>query len=80
MSFGLTNAPSVFQALMNDVLRKFLDDFVVVYLDDLIIYSNSEEEHLQHVETVLQKLNNHALFGSYRSVISMNLKWTSWVM
>jgi Reverse transcriptase (RNA-dependent DNA polymerase) len=63
MPFGLTTAPSVFQALMNDVFWEFLDDFVMVYLDDIIIYSKSEEEHLQHVETALQKLKNHALFG-----------------
>jgi Reverse transcriptase (RNA-dependent DNA polymerase)/RNase H-like domain found in reverse transcriptase len=63
MPFGLTNAPSVFQALMNDVFWEFLDDFVIVYLDNIIIYSKSEEEHLQHVEKVLQKLKNHALFG-----------------
>jgi Reverse transcriptase (RNA-dependent DNA polymerase) len=63
MPFGLTNAPIVFQALMNELFREFLDDFVMVYLDDIIICSKSEEEHLQHVETVLQKLKNHALFG-----------------
>jgi Reverse transcriptase (RNA-dependent DNA polymerase) len=63
MPFGLTNAPSVFQALMIDVFREFLDDFVVVYLEDIIIYRKSEEEHLQHVETVLQKLKNHDLYG-----------------
>jgi Reverse transcriptase (RNA-dependent DNA polymerase) len=61
MPLGLTNAPSMFQALMNDVFRGFLDDFVMVYLDDIIIYSKSEEEHLQHVETVLQKLKSHDL-------------------
>jgi Reverse transcriptase (RNA-dependent DNA polymerase) len=60
MPFGHTNASSVFQALMNDVFQEFLDDFVMVYLDDIIIYSKSEEEHLQHVETLLQKLKNHA--------------------
>jgi Reverse transcriptase (RNA-dependent DNA polymerase) len=62
MPFGLTNAPSVFQALMNDVFREFLDDFVMVHLNDIIIYSKSDEEHLQEAETV-QKLKNHDLFG-----------------
>jgi hypothetical protein len=60
--FGLTNAPSAFQALMNDVFREFLDEFVMVYLDEIIIYSKSERHHLQHVETVLQKLSNHDLY------------------
>jgi Reverse transcriptase (RNA-dependent DNA polymerase) len=63
MPFGLTNAPNVFQALMKDVFREFPDDFVMVYLDDIIIYSKSEEEHLQHAEPVLQKLKNHELCG-----------------
>jgi Reverse transcriptase (RNA-dependent DNA polymerase) len=63
MPFGLPNAPSVFQAQMNDVFREFLDDFVMVSLDDIIIHSKSEEEHVQHVETVLQKVKNDALFG-----------------
>jgi Reverse transcriptase (RNA-dependent DNA polymerase) len=51
MPFGLTNVPSVFQALMNDVFREFLDEFVMACLDNIIIYSKSQEEHLQHVET-----------------------------
>jgi Reverse transcriptase (RNA-dependent DNA polymerase) len=63
MPFGLTNAPSVFQALMNDVFWEKLDDFVMVYLDDINIYSKSEDENLQREETLLQKLKNHALFG-----------------
>jgi Reverse transcriptase (RNA-dependent DNA polymerase) len=57
------NAPMVFQALMNEVFREFLDEFVMIYMDDIIIYSKSEGEHLQHVETVLPKLNNHELYG-----------------
>jgi RNase H-like domain found in reverse transcriptase/Reverse transcriptase (RNA-dependent DNA polymerase) len=63
MPFGLTNAPSVFQALMNDVFWEFLNDFVMVYLDDITTCSKSEREHLQHVETVLQKLKKHDLYG-----------------
>jgi hypothetical protein len=62
MPFGLTNAPSVFQALMNDVLREFLDDFVTLYLDDIIVYSKSEEKQLRHLEMVLQKLRDHNLY------------------
>jgi Reverse transcriptase (RNA-dependent DNA polymerase) len=63
LPFEHSNAPSVFQALMNDVFREFLDDLFMVYLDDIIIYSKSEEDHLQHVETVLQELKNHDLYG-----------------
>jgi RNase H-like domain found in reverse transcriptase/Integrase zinc binding domain len=65
MPFGITNAPSVCQALSNDEFREFLDDFVMISLDDIIIYSKLEEEDLQHVETVLQKLKSHTLFGEF---------------
>ena len=56
MPFGLTSAPHTFQALMNNVLRPYIDKFVLVYLDDVMIYSRTEQEHLQHVELVLQAL------------------------
>ena len=62
MPFGLTNAPAVFQALMNDVLRDMLDQFVVVYLDDILIFSRSLEEHVQHVRLVLERLLRNRLF------------------
>jgi hypothetical protein len=56
MPFGLTNAPTIFQHLMNDVFREFLDDFVVYYLDDILVFSKNEEEHINHVRLVLEKL------------------------
>lgn len=61
MPFGLTNAPASFQALMNDVLRPYLDKFVVVYLDDILIYSNTWEEHLEHLNTVFTALRDNQL-------------------
>jgi RNase H-like domain found in reverse transcriptase/Reverse transcriptase (RNA-dependent DNA polymerase)/Integrase zinc binding domain/Chromo (CHRromatin Organisation MOdifier) domain/Retroviral aspartyl protease len=57
MPFGLMNAPGTFQAFVNDVLRDYLDDFVVVYLDDILIYSDTLEEHTEHVRRVLKKLD-----------------------
>jgi len=56
MPFGLTNAPATFQELINNTLREYLDDFVVAYLDDVLIFSKTYDEHVQHVRKVLQKL------------------------
>ena len=62
MPFGLTNAPAVFQALVNDVLRDFINAFVVVYLDDILIFSKTAAEHTRHVRRVLQRLLENRLF------------------
>eukprot|EP00879_Flechtneria_rotunda_P001398 GHRR01001550.1.p1 GENE.GHRR01001550.1~~GHRR01001550.1.p1 ORF type:complete len:633 (+),score=44.76 GHRR01001550.1:1745-3643(+) len=63
LPFGLTNAPATFQALMNNVLGPYLDKFVVVYLDDILIYSQTPEEHLEHVAKVLEALERHELYA-----------------
>uniref|UniRef100_A0A3B3HIF1 Gypsy retrotransposon integrase-like protein 1 n=1 Tax=Oryzias latipes TaxID=8090 RepID=A0A3B3HIF1_ORYLA len=62
MPFGLTNAPAVFQRLVNDVLRDFLNRFVFVYLDDILIYSSNQTQHEQHVRQVLTRLLENQLF------------------
>jgi hypothetical protein len=61
--FGLSNAPTVFICLMNGVFRSELDKFFIVFLDDINIYSNSEEENEKHLRTVLQVLREHQLYA-----------------
>jgi transposase InsO family protein len=61
MPFGLTNAPATFQRMINEVLRKYLDDFVVAYLDDILIFSETLDQHKKHVHLVLQALQDAKL-------------------
>ena len=63
MPFGLTNAPATFQSLMNDIFRDMLDVCVVVYLDDILVYSKNDEDHEKHVRQVLQRLREHQLYA-----------------
>ena len=56
MLFGLINAPALYQSLINNIFRKYLDDFVVAYLDDILIYSKTKEKHIKHVTAVLEAL------------------------
>jgi hypothetical protein len=65
MSFGLTNTPAYFMNLMNKVFMKFLDKFVVVFIDDILIYSKTEEEHAEHLRLVLGTLREHQLYAKF---------------
>ena len=62
LQFDLTNMPAMFQTLMNNILQPFLDDFVVVYLDNILVYSKMEEEHCTHIKKVLQVLLDNSLY------------------
>jgi hypothetical protein len=65
MSFGLTNAPAYFMNLMNKVFMEYLDRFVVVFIDDILIYSKSESDHEEHLRLVLQKLRDNQLYAKF---------------
>jgi hypothetical protein len=64
LSFGLTNAPATFQRVMNDVFGQSVGDFVVVYLDDILIYSKSAEEHEAYLRKVLETLRRHKFYAN----------------
>jgi hypothetical protein len=63
MSFGLTNAPAYFMYLMNSVFMDYLDKLVVVFIDDIHVYSQNEQEHEEHLRKVLQRLRDCQLYA-----------------
>ena len=65
MPSGLTNAPAVFMALMNMVFQPYLDRFVIVFIDDILVYSRDEEEHANHLRLVLQTLREKQLYAKF---------------
>ena len=65
MTFGLTNAPAYFMTMMNNVFMEFLDKFVVVFIDDILVYSKNEEEHEGHLRQILEKLREHKLYAKF---------------
>jgi hypothetical protein len=65
MSFGLTNAPAYFMYLMNSVFMPELDKFVVVFIDDILIYLKNEEDHAEHLRIMLTRLREHKLYAKF---------------
>ena len=66
MPFGLTNAPAAFMDLMNRVFKPWLVQFVVVFIDDILVYSKSHVEHEQHLRTVLERLRQEKLYAKFK--------------
>ncbi len=61
--FGLSGGPGCFQTLMNNIFRPHLGNFILIYLDDILIYSKTKEEHMEHLKISLQKLREHKLYA-----------------
>ncbi|XP_072081185.1 uncharacterized protein [Arachis hypogaea] len=80
MSFGLTNVPAAFMDLMNRIFKPFLDRFVIVFIDDILVYSKSATEHEYHLRIVLQTLRDHKLYAKFLNVSFGLIKWHSWDM
>ena len=66
MPFGLTNAPTAFIDMMNRVFKYYLDKFVIVFIDDILVYSRSNEEHEEHLRLTLQKLKEKQLYAKFK--------------
>ncbi len=73
MPFGLTNAPATFCTLMNQIFHEYLDKFVVVYLDDIVVYSRSLYEHASHLRTVFETLRQNKLYVKREDIFSIKL-------
>jgi hypothetical protein len=65
MSFGLTNAPAYFMFLMNSVFMPELDKFMIVFVDDILVYSENEKDHTEHLRVVLTRLRDHQLYTKF---------------
>ena len=63
LSFGLTNAPATFMTMMNDIFREFLKEFVIIYLDDILVYSQDMDDHLKYLKIVFDKLRENNLYA-----------------
>ena len=65
MPLGLTDAPTKFMCMMNNIFSKYMDKFVLVFIDDILVYSKNKEEHEEHLRIVLQVLREHQLYAKF---------------
>jgi len=82
MQFALTNAPVAFTDLMNRVFKPYLDKFMVVFIDDILIYSKDRDEHADHLRTVLQILREHQFYGKLKKCefwLEEVIFWVMWL-
>jgi N-dimethylarginine dimethylaminohydrolase len=75
MPFGLTNAPTTFQSLMNEIFREYLRKFILVFFDDILVYSHTLTEHYEHLATVLNILREHHLVANASLA---KTRWSIW--
>eukprot|EP00253_Pinus_taeda_P019386 PITA_19386 len=75
MPFGLTNAPSTFQGFMNSIFKPFLSKFVLIFFDDILIYNKSWKDHVEHVDRLLQQLEEKQICKKYPNVIFWSTEW-----
>lgn len=75
MPFGLTNAPATFMVLMNRIFKPYLDQFAIVFVDDIRIYSKGEFKHKQHLRKSMQLLHEHKLYAKFSKCEFCLAKW-----